>query len=365
MPPPKPVYEEWKEFTAPVEVSVVATAKIDEPHDPEAGLLALHGPARDLEGRSAVGELGPHHQRREADPDDRHRAEDRVPLLQRSDHPAEGPRQRERDQQDEEDLEQVRQGVGVLEGVGGVGVEVTAAVGAQLLDDLLGGDRAAVPLLRTAHELSDLVDAGEVLDRPAGDQDDRADHRDRDQDADGPAHQVGPEVAEFTRARPGEAAYECHRHGHADRGGQEVLHREAAGLHDVAHGLFAVVRLPVGVGDEGRGGVERLVRVDRGEAQRTGQRPLHPLHQVQEENAHRGEGEDSAQIGGPAHPGGRVGADGLVYPLLRAVVLLGGVDPGHVVAQRAVREGEGGDQGYELEQTSDLGTHLLTQNLSG
>ncbi len=33
-PPPKPVYEEWKESTAPVDVSVVATAKIDEPPTP-------------------------------------------------------------------------------------------------------------------------------------------------------------------------------------------------------------------------------------------------------------------------------------------------------------------------------------------
>lgn len=44
MPPPKPVYEEWKEFTAPVEVSVVATAKIDEPAIPKRVSLPSMAP---------------------------------------------------------------------------------------------------------------------------------------------------------------------------------------------------------------------------------------------------------------------------------------------------------------------------------
>ena len=111
------------------------------------------------------------------------------------------------------------------------------------------------------------------------------DHREREQDADGAAHQVRPEVAQLTGAGAGEAPYERHGDGDTDGGRDEVLHREAAGLHDVAHGLLAVVRLPVGVGDEGRGGVERLVRVDRGEAERAGQAALEPLQQVEEEDA--------------------------------------------------------------------------------
>ncbi len=220
-------------------------------------------------------------------------------------------------------------------------------------------------MLGAAEELADLVDAGKVLDRAAGDQDDRADHRDREQDTDGAAHEVGPEVAELPGARAREAPYEGHRDGHADGRGDEVLHRQAAGLHDVAHGLLAVVRLPVGVGDERRGGVERLVRVDRHEAQRARQDALDALHQVQEQDAHGGEGEDGAQVGGPAHLGGRVGADGLVDPLLRAVVLLGGVDLGHVVAERAVGQRECGDQREELEHSSDFGAHISAQNLSG
>ena len=76
-------------------------------------------------------ELGPHHQRREADPDQPHGGEDRVALPDVPDHHAEGAGQRERDDQDQEDLEEVGEGVRVLERVGGVGVEEAAAVGAE------------------------------------------------------------------------------------------------------------------------------------------------------------------------------------------------------------------------------------------
>lgn len=209
------------------------------------------------------------------------------------------------------------------------------------------------------------MDAGEVLYRAAGDQHQRADHRDREQDADGPAHQVGPEVTELSRTGPGEAPHECHRDGHTHGRRDEVLHREATGLHDMAHGLLAGIRLPVGVRDERRGGVERLVRIDGGKAQRPGERALNPLHQVKEEDTHRRKGENAAQICGPPHFGGRVGADGPVNPLLRSVMIRGGVDLGHVIAQWAVCETEGADHRCELEQASDLGAHTGPQNLSG
>ncbi len=44
MPPPRPVKEEWKESTAPVEVSVVATAKIEEPPTPKRTSLPSSAP---------------------------------------------------------------------------------------------------------------------------------------------------------------------------------------------------------------------------------------------------------------------------------------------------------------------------------
>lgn len=163
----------------------------------------------------------------------------------------------------------------------------------------------------------------------------------------------------------GEAPYEGHRDGHADGGRDEVLHREATGLHDVAHGLFAGVRLPVGVGDEGRRRVERLVRIDRGEAERAGQCALEPLQQIEEEDAHRGEGEHSPQIRGPAHLRVRVGAYGLVHPLLDAQVLVRGVDGGHVVAERAVRQPQRHEEREDLEHTGEDGAHIALRTSPG
>ncbi len=251
--------------------------------------------------------------------------------------------------------------------MGGVGVEVAAAVGAELLDDLLRGHGAAVDLLGAAGQLTDLVDPGEVLDGAARDEHQRADDRDGDQDADGAAHQVGPEVAEVPGAGAGEAPYERDGDGDADGRGDEVLHREAERLDGVAHGLLARVRLPVGVGDEGRRRVERLVRADRVEPEREalGQDALGPLEQVEEEQADGGEGEHAAQIRGPAHFGRRVRADAAVDPLLYAQVLGGAVHGGHVVAERTVGQGQRHEQREQLEYSGEDGAHICAQNLSG
>jgi hypothetical protein len=43
---------------------------------------------------------------------------------------------------------------------------------------------------------------------------------------------------------------------------------EAEHLHEVGHGAFAAVVLPVGVGDEADRGIEAKVRRDRGHALR-------------------------------------------------------------------------------------------------
>src|SRR5215813_6696744 len=160
MPPPNAVSESWKQFTAPVEVTVVDAANSEHPGVPN------------LE---------------EADPSDRGRPEDHhhgdqdVPLPVAADHLAERARQAERNQQDQEDLEDVRERVGVLERMGRVGVEEAAAVVAHLLDDLLRGHRAADDGLVPAGQRADRVIVGEVLDHPAGHQDQRADHRQRQQ----------------------------------------------------------------------------------------------------------------------------------------------------------------------------------------
>ena len=146
----------------------------------------------------------------------------------------------------------------VLERVRGVGVVEAAAVGAELLDDLLAGDRAAGDrLLGAAEGGDDLVVQVEVLDRAAGDQEDRADDGDRQQDAQRAAHQVDPEVAQIAGAPAGEPAHQRDRHRHADGGRDEVLHRQPGHLHEMTVGGLTGVGLPVGIGDEADRGVPR------------------------------------------------------------------------------------------------------------
>jgi hypothetical protein len=193
--------------------------------------------------------------------------------------------QAERDEQDQEDLEDVRERVRVLERMGRVGVEETAAVVAHLLDDLLRGDRATDDGLVRSGQRGDRVVGGEVLDRAPGHQDQRANHRQRQQQPDGGPGQVHPEVAELVRPGPGEPADHRDRHHQPDRGGQEVLHREPRHLGQVAHGGLAGVVLPVGVGGERRGRVPRGHRRDVAEPDGQEQEVLGPLDQVQEQHA--------------------------------------------------------------------------------
>ncbi len=100
-------------------------------------------------------------------PERRHEAEDRPALATVADEQPVGARQREGDDEQQEDLEEVGQGGGVLERVGGVGVEVAAAVGAELLDGLLRGDEAALDDLRAAGGRRDRRGLREVLDDAA------------------------------------------------------------------------------------------------------------------------------------------------------------------------------------------------------
>ena len=60
-----------------------------------------------------------------------------------------------------------------------------------------------------------------------------------------------------------EAADQRDRQHDAGRRRQEVLVRQAEHLHEIGHRAFAAVVLPVGVGDEADGGVERQVGRDR------------------------------------------------------------------------------------------------------
>ena len=73
----------------------------------------------------------------------------------------------------------------------------------------------------------------------------------------GAAGQVDPEVAQLSCGAAADAARQGHQHAEADRRADEVLHREADHLAEVAQRGLAAVGLPVGVGDETDRGVER------------------------------------------------------------------------------------------------------------
>ena len=91
-------------------------------------------------------------------------------------------------------------------------------------------------------------------DEEQGDQ-----QRDRQQHIQRDAEQIGPCVADGVAGAAGKGADQRKGHGDAGGGGDEVLHRQPGHLAEIAEGAFAAVGLPVGVGDEADGGVERQI----------------------------------------------------------------------------------------------------------
>ena len=268
---------------------------------------------------------------------DRHRGEHRPALARVPDHAAEGVGERRRDEQDRQHLQQVRQRGRILVRVGGVGVEEAAAVGAELLDALLGGDRThrqslgarAVRLLHgVAGGVLDGVAGGvglrllpgerlecghvlvgaEVLDDSLRHQRERQQQRQRQQHVQRRARQVDPEVADGARAVPRQAADQRDRHHDAAGGRQEVLHREPRHLREVAHGRLAGVALPVGIGDEAHRGVEGRVGREGGELLRVERQPcLQALQHIHRERAERIEQQQPEGVS-PSSPSPRTGS---------------------------------------------------------
>jgi hypothetical protein len=189
------------------------------------------------------------------------------------------------------DLEDVGDRVRVLERMGGVGVVEAAAVGAELLDGDLRRNRSA------RHGLGDrAVDsrgdgaATEVLHQALRDEHEGEHETERQEDTNRATHEIDPEVAErpVPVARPGDAADDRDDHREPDTGGDEVLHGEAQHLAEVAHRHLTRVPLPVGVGDEADGGVERTRRLEArpvGRVER--ERTLESQQRVETEQRHQ------------------------------------------------------------------------------
>ena len=262
----------------------------------------------------------------------RHRRQHRPALAGVADHAAEGEGQRGRDQEDRQHLDEVGERRRVLVGMRRVGVEEAAAVGAEHLDRFLRGDRAhrqglgrrrrpasvtgvaLVVLERLAGGIElGLVVLGhlqrrhvlvgvEVLDHALADQEHGEDQRDRQQHVERDAGQIDPGVADGLGRVAGETADQGDDDDDAGGGGEEVLHRQAQHLGQVAHGRFAAIALPVGVGDEADGGVEGRIRADVGHRLRIERQPeLQPLQGIDRQHTEDVEQQDGQGVFQPAH----------------------------------------------------------------
>ena len=252
--PPSGVKLSWAESTAPVEVPVVEAANRPDIAVPKRislpSMLPPIGSDR-LELRVA-GVLEMHGEAGGSGPDREHDREQHPALALVLDEAPVGVGERERDHQQDEDLEQVREAVRVLERVGGVGVVGPAAVLAQLLDRLLARDRAAGDRLGDALHGRGVGEAVEVLHDALAREHDRDDDRERQQHPDRAPREIDPEVADRRGAAADEAPDQRDGDGEADGGREEVLHGEPGHLGEVAHRQLAAVVLPVRVGDEAR-----------------------------------------------------------------------------------------------------------------
>src|SRR4030095_6420905 len=139
------------------------------------------------------------------------------------------------DEQDGQDLQEVREGRRILERMRRVHVEEAAAVRAELLyGDLPRGGAPREPLLghgiavrvgRRFDELRGLVGA-ESLDDSLRDLDEREDQGEGEENVESAARQVDPEVAEVATRALSKAANERNEGHHSGRSRDEVLNRE-------------------------------------------------------------------------------------------------------------------------------------------
>ena len=141
--PPMGVSESCMLLTAPQEVPVVATVKRLLPAMPKRtsfpSMLILCTPSLATSGLPL---LSAHCRTpKAANQDEEHHSQQHPPLAGVPHHDAEGVGQGAGNQQDQQDLDKVGERCRVFKGMGRVGVEEAAAVGAQFLDRFLGGDR--------------------------------------------------------------------------------------------------------------------------------------------------------------------------------------------------------------------------------
>ncbi len=168
------------------------------------------------------------------------------------------------------------------------------------------------------------------------------DDGDRQQDVEGAAHQVGPEVADPLRRAAREAAHQGDRERDAGRRRDEIVDRQPRHLDEVAHGRLGYVGLPVGVGVEAHRRVEGEPFLDRrlpGRIEERQQR-LETHQRIEAEEARQAEHQHRHGIGDPTLLALRIDAAQAVEQALewaqhrRQKSTLAGEDARHVTAER-------------------------------
>ncbi len=212
-----------------------------------------------------------------------------------------------------------------------IDVVEAAAVGAELLDRdlrrrgsqrnrLLGrrhlfGDGGALFVLQrlpigarlgrvVGHRLDERRSRGlaERLRDALAHQRQREDDRQRQQDVDGRADEVGPEVADAARLLAREAADQRDEHRHPGRSGDEILHGEPEHLRQVAHRGLAAIALPVRVRGEAHRRIERRIRAHACHVLGIERQPLlQPLQAVDGQRPEKIEPEHRQRVFDPAH----------------------------------------------------------------
>ena len=150
----------------------------------------------------------------------------------------------------------------------GVDIEEAAAIGAELLDCLLAGDRAKRDGLLRAFDRGRRDGSVKRLREAHGNEGERHEDRERQKHVERRASQIDPEITDRLCAGARKGARERQRHGNACGGGNEVLYGQPRHLAEMAHRCFTAIGLPVGVGDEAHRCVEGEVRRNVGKALR-------------------------------------------------------------------------------------------------
>ena len=188
----------------------------------------------------------------------------------------------------------------------GVGAEVAAAVGAELLDGDLGRDHAARDRLRLAFDRRRRDGAAVGHRHALPHQQDGHQHRQRQQHPHAGPRAVAIEVADRREAVAGEPAEHGDTRGDARGGGHELEPHDHEELRERGQTRLAAVVLQVRVGGEARRRVEGQRRLHATDAVGIERQPC--LHGQHREGEH------------PHHDVGREQADAVRTPVL----LLGG-----------------------------------------